>query len=93
VHHQEIRKSIDDVTQAIDDLNKSFEKRLKDLRESGDLEGLNEWTKACQAMRDSGNIYITWARHYYGQAAESSGAEDEEGFLNEGAVWDDPASG
>jgi hypothetical protein len=93
VHHQEIRKSIDDVTQAIDNLNKAFEKRLADLRDSGNLEGLKEWSKACQAMRDSGNIYITWARHYYGQTAETLGSSEEDDFLNEGAVWEDPPTG
>jgi hypothetical protein len=91
--HQKIRKSIDEVTQAIENLNKVFEKRSIDLRDSGDVEGLKQWTKACQAMRDSGNIYITWARHYYGQTAETPGSSEEDDFLNEGAVWDDPQTG
>lgn len=93
MHHLDIRKSIDEVTQAIENLNKAFEKRSADLRETGDAEGLNQWTKACQAMRDSGNIYITWARHYYGQTVETPGSPEEDDFLNEGTVWDDPPTG
>ena len=91
--HQEIRKSILEVTQAIENLNRVFEKRAAELRQAGDVDGLQQWTKACSAMRDSGNIYITWARHYARLSEPAGESEVEEGFLNEGAVWDETPSG
>ncbi|MBI3597706.1 MAG: hypothetical protein HY203_11215 [Nitrospirae bacterium] len=90
---QEIRKSIVEVTRAIENLNKAFEKRAADLKQAGDTEGLQQWTKACQAMRDSGNIYITWAQHYARLSDPTAPSEEEDGFLNEGAVWDETPSG
>jgi uncharacterized protein HemY len=93
VDHQEIRESIIEVTRAIENLNRAFEKRAADLRQAGDADGLQQWTKACSAMRDSGNIYITWARHYAKLSEPSGSSEEEGGFLDEGAVWDENPSG
>jgi uncharacterized protein HemY len=93
VDHQEIGKSILEVTRAIENLNRAFEKRADELRQAGDVEGLQQWTKACSAMRDSGNIYITWARHYARLSEPAGSSEEEDGFLNEGAVWDETPSG
>jgi len=93
VDHQEIGKSILEVTRAIENLNRVFEKRADELRQAGDVDGLQQWTKACSAMRDSGNIYITWARHYARLSEPAGSSEEEDGFLNEGAVWDETPSG
>jgi uncharacterized protein HemY len=93
VDHQEIGKSILEVTRAIENLNRAFEKRADELRQAGDVDGLQQWTKACSAMRDSGNIYITWARHYVRLSEPAGASEEEDGFLNEGAVWDEAPSG
>jgi len=93
VDHQEIGKSILEVTRAIENLNRVFEKRADESRQAGDVDGLQQWTKACSAMRDSGNIYITWARHYARLSEPAGSSEEEDGFLNEGAVWDETPSG
>jgi hypothetical protein len=93
VNRQEIEKSIDEVTRAIDNLNRVFDKRAADLKQAGDLSGLQEWTKACQAMRDSGNIYITWAQHYARLSDATVPSDDENDFLNEGTVLDENPAG
>lgn len=90
---QEIGKSIHEVTRAIENLNRAFEKRAAELQQAGDVDGLQQWTKACSAMLDSGNIYITWARHYARLSEPAGPSEEEDGFLNEGAVWDETPSG
>ena len=93
MHHQEIEQSVIEVTRAIENLNRVFEKRAADLQQAGDADGLRQWTKACQAMRDSGNIYITWARHYARSPDPTAPSEEEDDFLNEGTVWDETPAG
>jgi len=82
-----VTRAILEVTQAIENLNRVFEKRADELRKAGDADGLQQWMNACYAMRDSGQIYITWARHY-AKLSEAAGSSetDEDEFLNEGAV-------
>ena len=82
-----------EVTRAIENLNRVFDKRAADLQQAGDADGLQQWTKACQAMRDSGNIYITWARHYARLSDPTAPSEEEDDFLNEGTVWDETPAG
>lgn len=71
---EDIQQSIEDVTKAIDRLNQAFEKRTEELRQKGNQEELNHWIQGKAAMRDSGVIYLSWARHY---AKASSQEEDE----------------
>lgn len=91
--HPEIQQSLLEVTRAIENLNRVFDKRAADLRQGGDAEALQQWAKACQAMRDSGNIYITWARHYARLTDPNIPSEEEDDFLSEGKVWDGPPAG
>ncbi|HEY5595603.1 MAG TPA: hypothetical protein VIL61_10690 [Nitrospiria bacterium] len=93
MRHQEIEQSMIEVTRAIENLNRVFDKRAADLQQAGDADGLQQWTKACQAMRDSGNIYITWARHYARLSDPTAPSEEEDDFLNEGTVWDETPAG
>ena len=89
MNHKEIQQSITEVARAIERLNRAFEKRADDLRQAGDTNGLQEWMKATLAMRDSGNIYLTWAKHY-ARSTDRNAAADESGheeFLDEGGVW------
>jgi glycosyltransferase A (GT-A) superfamily protein (DUF2064 family) len=83
----EIQQSIAEVARAIEHLNRAFEQYTEDLRKEGDTQELQQWIKATHAMRDSGNIYLTWAKHY----ARTVGAGTDEGseldeFLDEGAL-------
>ncbi len=87
--NEEIQQSIMEVVRAIENLNRAFAKRADDLQKLGNANELQQWTKAAQAMRDSGNIYLAWAKHY----ARSAGAKmtpeesEESDFLDEGTVW------
>jgi hypothetical protein len=42
-----------------------------------DLELADKLIKAADVMRDSGNMYVTWARHYAGLSAGTSGDLEE----------------
>lgn len=86
----EIEQAITRITQAIDNLNQAFDRHAGDLKEAGDPDGFQQWMTACQAMRDSGNIYLTWAQHYARKSGPPGASDDEnEGFLNEGAMPDE----
>jgi hypothetical protein len=85
---EELRQSILNVAQAMDGLNRVFEKQVEVFEQQGDAQELQRWTRAAQAMRDSGRIYLTWANHY----ARAAGADvtDEpasEDFLDEAGSW------
>lgn len=83
----DIQRSIAHVAEAIERLNQAFEQRADQLRLDGDSKELQDWMKATYAMRDSGNIYLTWAKHYARAAGVPSGSDsDLEEFLDEGAV-------
>ncbi len=88
----EIQRSIEEATRAIEQVNRVFDRHAEELRKAGNEDGLKKWMTACYAMRDSGNIYITWARHY----AKSTRAADssiEEDFLDDAIPDDGEAAG
>jgi len=86
--NDEIQQSLTEIAQAMENLHRAFEKRAEDLRKQGDPDTLQQWIKATQAMRDSGHIYLSWAKHY----ARSAGIKtienepEENGFLEEGSI-------
>ena len=43
-----------------------------------DIELAEKLTKAADTMRDSGNLYITWARHYVAMAEGNTDASSDE---------------
>jgi len=84
---RDLHQSIAEVARAIEQLNQAFEQRADDLQKAGDPQEWQQWVKAAHAMRDSGNIYLTWARHYAGTSGPQASAEsDLDDFLNEGAL-------
>lgn len=78
---ESIQQSIVEVAQAINNLNRAFERHAENLQREKDTDQLQKWTFAARAMQDSGNIYLTWARHYAGSTASE---QDEDPFLDEG---------
>jgi len=86
---EEIQQSIVEVSRAIEKLNRAFEKRGDDLRQDGDANVLQQWIKATHAMRDSGNIYLSWAKHYARTAGTdvASDESDPDELLDEGGTW------
>jgi hypothetical protein len=88
--NEEIQQSLAEIARAMENLNRAFEKRLEDLQKLGDADAdaLQQWLKATQAMRDSGNIYLTWAKHYARSASVNAAEDDPEDtdFLDEGSI-------
>ena len=90
--NEEIQQSVLEVVRAIGNLNRAFAKRADELQKSGNMNELQQWTKAAQAMLDSGNIYLAWAKHYARSAGvkmtpEEPEESEESDFLDEGTVW------
>lgn len=78
---REIHESIDQVTLAIEKLNRAFEKQVSDHQHGQDADRLNHWVKATRAMQDSGHMYLTWAKHYAGLS--DPGEEDDDAYPGE----------
>lgn len=76
----EIQQSLIEVARAIERLNEAFEKRADLLSQAGDPQELHQWVKATHAMRDSGNIYLSWAKHYARSAGGVHSPGDESGL-------------
>lgn len=69
-----IRELIGEITTLMKSFPEVLERRAGDLMATGkDPELASKLEKGADAMRDSGNIYLTWARHY---AALSEGTSD-----------------
>ena len=85
----DIRQLITAVEQAMETLNDAFDRHAETLRAGGQQEELQKWLAGAQAIRDSGNIYLSWAQHYAKSAGPgSSESEDDanlEAFLDEGS--------
>ncbi len=63
----DLKKSLWDVAQAFDRVNRAFEGHLRELKEGGgDPARVRHATEAVRAMRDSGSMYLAWAYHYAG---------------------------
>jgi hypothetical protein len=77
---REIHESIEQVSQAIESLNRAFEKQVSELQRGQDSDRLNHWVKAARAMQDSGHLYLTWARHYAGLSEPS---EEDDTYMGE----------
>ena len=86
---KEIEESILEVIRAMENLNRAFAKRADDLKNSKNTNDLQEWMKAVYAMRDSGNIYMNWAKHYARLAGVkmSPDGSEESDFLDEESAW------
>ena len=76
--NEEIQQCITEVARAIENLNRAFAKRADELQKLGNASELQQWTKAAQAMLDSGNIYLSWAKHYARSAGIKVASEESE---------------
>ena len=68
-----------DIKGQMDQFHRLLEQRAKEIENSGgDPEVVMKLVKGADAMRDSGNIYLSWAKHYVG-LSEGEASESEEG--------------
>ena len=74
-----IRELVGEITALMKDFPEALERRAADIQATGkDLELAGKLAKGADAMRDSGNIYLSWARHYAALSEGTSDATDEE---------------
>ena len=78
----ELRQVMGEVKMQMDRFHLLLESRAKDIQVSGgDLEIVPKLMNGADAMRDSGNIYLSWAKHYValseGEASESEEGEED----------------
>ena len=76
---------LDGITSLISNFPKALERRAALVQATGkDPELVGKLVKAADTMRDSGNLYITWARHFAalaeGNSDASTGEDDTDDF-------------
>ena len=69
---------MNEIAALLSDFPKALERRAADIDTSGkDPELAQKLIKGVDAMRDSGNIYLSWARHYVKLSEGNTDATDE----------------
>lgn len=68
-----------DIEGLINEYPKAIERRAAVMDATGkDPELVEKLVKAADTMRDSGNLYLTWARHYAALAEGNTDASSDE---------------
>ena len=68
-----------EIAELIGEYPKAIEQRAAVVRATGkDPELVEKLLKAADTMRDSGNLYLTWARHYAALAEGNTDASSDE---------------
>ena len=74
-----IDELVREIAGLIHEYPKVLERRAADIHASGkDPELAQTLVKAADPMRDSGNLYLTWAKHYASVAAGNTDASSDE---------------
>ncbi len=76
---QDLRELMDGIRNQMTQFHEQLEHRAQEIElTGGDTDVVKKLTMGADAMKDSGNIYISWARHYVA-LSEGGAAEAEEG--------------
>ena len=78
----EPRQVMSNIKDQMDQFHRVLEQRANEIETSGgDPEVVTKLIKGADAMKDSGNIYLSWAKHYValseGEASESEEGEED----------------
>lgn len=74
-----LEEMLGEITGLLVEFPKALERQAAVIHSGGkDLELAEKLAKAADTMRDSGNLYITWARHYVAMAEGNTDASSEE---------------
>lgn len=74
-----ISELLAEITNLMKDFPEALERRAAEIKASGkDPELASRLARGADAMRDSGNIYLSWARHYAALSEGTSDASNEE---------------
>ena len=77
--NDEIRQMIGEIARLMADFSAALERRATELQtHGGDPDVSEKLAKGADTMRDSGNIYLSWARHYAALTQGAPQAADEE---------------
>ena len=72
-----IRRSVLEVEQALAHVNQAFEDHVEELKKKGNSASeVIQMAKNADALKDSGHIYMSWARHYAGMGGDEAATED-----------------
>ncbi len=76
---QDLRELMDGIRDQMTQFHDKLESRAQESElTGGDPDVVKKLTMGADAMKDSGNIYMSWARHYVA-LADGGAAEAEEG--------------
>jgi len=74
-----INELLGEIAGLITQYPKALERRAAEIQTTGkDPELVEKLVKAADTMRDSGNLYLTWAKHYAALAEGNTDATSEE---------------
>jgi cytochrome c556 len=77
-HKSDVRQLISEIAVLMAALAPALEGRAEDLAASGkDCELIRKLLKGADVMRDSGYMYLAWARHYAGLPEDNLNAADD----------------
>lgn len=75
----DLRQLMGEITQDMSQFHDRLESRAQEMElAGGDPDVVRKLTMGADAMKDSANIYLSWARHYVA-LSEGGAAEAEEG--------------
>lgn len=74
-----LKELIEEIAGLIHEYPRAIERRAVEIQVAGkDPELAEKLLKAADTMRDSGNLYLTWAKHYAALAEGNTDASTEE---------------
>jgi hypothetical protein len=74
-----LEELLGEITGLLGEFPKALERQAAVIHAGGkDSELAEKLAKAAETMRDSGNLYITWARHYVAMAEGNTDASSDE---------------
>jgi hypothetical protein len=75
--NDEIRRSIKEVGEAMAHVHQAFQEYVEELSTQGkDPSEIRQIAKNADTLKDSGHIYMSWARHYAGIGGDEGPTED-----------------
>jgi hypothetical protein len=75
--NDEIRQSVQQVQEALARVNHAFESYMEEVKAKGSSPSdILQIAKNADALKDSGNIYVSWARHYSGLGGDEASTDD-----------------
>ena len=74
--NDDIRRSVLEVQEALAHVNQAFEDYVEELKKKGSPSEVIQAAKNADALKDSGHIYLSWARHYAGMGGDEAATED-----------------